>query len=217
MRRSLTGTTAGNCTGSVTAALPRWVLPHLAWSHPSSASCQVTGPEMEAALAYLAAYDTLAEASRCKFRLVLRQVIRSKWLPAPTQSAGEPALAKGDLRRRREEQRAEAIGREYRAKLDDLARQYATRVTVEWVRTLELAMPVQRFTVQVCRRKADRTIRLDWNPAARGLETPACEWSASAERPRLVCDDALHLVVAAALGYSHLDQPTANPKPDQQA
>ncbi len=110
------------------------------------------------------------------------------------------ALAEGDPRRRREEQRAEAIGREYRAKLDDLARQYATRVTVEWVQTLELAMPVQRFTVQIRRRKSDRTIRLDWNQVARRLETPACEWSASVERPRLVCDDALHLVVPAALG-----------------
>ncbi len=110
------------------------------------------------------------------------------------------ALPDDDVRRRREEQRAEAIGREYRAKLDDLARQYATRVTVEWVQTLELAMPVHRFTVQVRRRKADRTIYLDWNPLARRLETPRCEWSASAERPRLVCDDALHLVVAAALG-----------------
>jgi len=110
------------------------------------------------------------------------------------------ALAEGDPRRRREEQRAEAIGREYRAKLDDLARQYATRVMVEWVQTLELAMPVQRFTVQIRRRKADRTIRLDWNQAARRLEAPTCEWSVSAERPRLVCDDALHLVVPAALG-----------------
>jgi len=110
------------------------------------------------------------------------------------------ALAESDPRRRREEQRAEAVGREYRAKLDDLARQYATRVTVEWVQTLELMMPVQRFTAQVRRRKADRTIRLDWNPLARRLETPMCEWSASAERPRLVCDDALHLVVPAALG-----------------
>ena len=109
------------------------------------------------------------------------------------------ALAEGDPRRRREEQRAEAIGREYRAKLDDLARQYATRVRVEWVQTLELAMPTQRFTVQIRRRKADRTIRLDWNQVARRLETPTCEWSVSAERPRLVCDDALHLVVPAAL------------------
>jgi len=108
-------------------------------------------------------------------------------------------LSVEDPRRRREEQRAEAIEREYRAKLDDLARQYATRVTAEWVQTLELAMPVQRFMVQVRRRKADRAIQLDWNPLARRLEPPMCEWSASAERPRLVCDDALHLVVPAGL------------------
>ena len=109
------------------------------------------------------------------------------------------SLPEDDPRRRREEQRAAAIGREYRAKLDDLARQYATRVTVEWVQTLELVMPVQRFTVQLRRRKADRTIQLDWNPLARRLEPPACEWSASVERPSLVCDDALHLVVPAGL------------------
>jgi hypothetical protein len=110
------------------------------------------------------------------------------------------ASAGDDLKRRREEQRAEAIEREYRARLDDLARQYATRVTVEWVRTLELAMPVQRFAIQIRRRKADRTIHLDWNPIARRLEPPVCEFTGSAERPTLVCDDALHLVVPAGLG-----------------
>ncbi len=108
-------------------------------------------------------------------------------------------LPEGDPRRRREEQRTEAIGREYRAKLDDLARQYATRITADWVQTLELVMPVRRFTVQIRRRKADRTIQLDWNPLARQLEPPMCEWRASAERPRLVCDDALHLVIPAGL------------------
>lgn len=110
------------------------------------------------------------------------------------------ALPEGDPRLHREEQRAAAIGIEYRAKLDDLARQYATRVTVEWVQTLELVMPVHRFAVQIRRRKADRVILLDWNPVARRLEPPACEFTASTERPRLVCDDALHLVVPAGLG-----------------
>lgn len=110
------------------------------------------------------------------------------------------ALPDGDPKRRREELRAEAIGREYRAKLDDLERQYATRVTVEWVQTRELVMPVHRFAVQVRRRKADRVICLDWNSMARRLEPPICEATASSERPRMVCDDALHLVVPAALG-----------------
>lgn len=109
-------------------------------------------------------------------------------------------LAEGDPKRVREEQRAEAIGREYRAKLDDLARQYATRVTVEWVQTLELVMPVYRFTVQIRRRKADRTILLDWNTLARRLEPPVCEATLGTERPRFVCDDALHLVVPSGLG-----------------
>jgi hypothetical protein len=109
-------------------------------------------------------------------------------------------LPEGDPKRLREEQRAEAIGREYRAKLEDLSRQYATRVTVDWVQTLELVAPVHRFTVQIRRRKADRTIWLDWNPLARRLEPPVCEATLGTERPRFVCDDALHLVVPAALG-----------------
>ena len=109
------------------------------------------------------------------------------------------ALPGDDPKRRRELQRVEAIAAEYRAKLDDLARQYATRVTVEWVQTLDLAMQVHRFTAQIRRRKADRVILLDWNPLARALEPPACEFTASTHRPRLVCDDALHLVVPAAL------------------
>jgi len=109
------------------------------------------------------------------------------------------ALPEADPRRLREEQRVAAIGREYRAKLDDLARQYATRVSVQWVQTLELITPVHRFAVQIRRRKSDRTLLLDWNPLTRKLDPPLCEATASAERPRLVCDEALHLVVASAL------------------
>jgi hypothetical protein len=108
-------------------------------------------------------------------------------------------LAEGDAGRQREQKRSEAIQREYTAKLHDLSRQYAMRVAVEWVQTLELVMPVQRFAVRIRRRKAERVIPLDWNPLARRLETPPCEFSYSADRPRLVCDDALHLVTEEGL------------------
>ncbi len=108
-------------------------------------------------------------------------------------------LAPDDAKRAREEQRAESIAREYRAKLDDLARQYSTKVRVEWVQTMELLSPVHRFSVQIRRRKADRTIMLDWHQSVRRLEAPPCEDAFSAERPRLVCDDALHLVSPAGL------------------
>ena len=116
---------------------------------------------------------------------------------AMCRALGLPA---GDAKRTREEQRAVAIEREYRAKLDDLARQYATRVTVEWMQTQELVMPVHRFAVQIRRRKANRIIALDWNPLARRLEPPMCDATAGLERPRLVCDDALHLVAPAGIG-----------------
>jgi plasmid maintenance system killer protein len=107
------------------------------------------------------------------------------------------ALPPGDAAHRREQMRIGAIGREYQAKLDDLARHYAMRVAAEWVQTLELAMPVQRFTVQLRRRKAERVLRLDYNPLARRLEAPVCEAGFLAERVRLMCDDALHLVSLA--------------------
>lgn len=108
-------------------------------------------------------------------------------------------LAEGDPGRQREQKRSEAIQREYSAKLHDLTRQYAMRVAVEWVQTLELVMPVQRFAVRIRRRKAERVIHLDWNPLARRLETPPCEFRYSADRPRLMCDDALHFITAEGL------------------
>jgi hypothetical protein len=108
-------------------------------------------------------------------------------------------LAAGDAARQREALRVAAIAQEYRAKLDDLAHKYALRVTVDWVQTLDLVMPVHRLTVQIRRRKAERVMALDWNPLARRLEAPPCEASWSTERPRLVCDEALHLVAPAGL------------------
>ncbi len=108
-------------------------------------------------------------------------------------------LEAGDAGREREALRIAAIAQDYRAKLVDLAHKYALRVTVDWVQTLELVMPVHRLTVQVRRRKAERMMALDWNPLTRRIETPPCEATWSTERPRLVCDAALHLVAPAGL------------------
>ncbi len=109
------------------------------------------------------------------------------------------AAAEGDLAWQREQLRIAAVTREYRAKLDDLGHKYALRVTLEWIRTLELAMPVVRLEVLVRRRKAERVVWLDWNRLARRLESPSCEDNFAPERPRLACDDAVHLVSANGL------------------
>jgi len=109
------------------------------------------------------------------------------------------AVPETDPAHRREQLRIEAIGREYRARIDDLRHKYALRIAIEWVRTLELVTPVMRLEVLVRRRKAERRLFLDWNRVARRLESPACEDNFAPERPRLACDDAVHLVSAGGL------------------
>lgn len=95
--------------------------------------------------------------------------------------------------RQRESMRLQAIEREHRTKLDDLRRNYALRVTVEWVQALELYVPVHRFDVLIRRRKGERVIRLDWHPLVKAAEPPLCEAGLGRGRVRLVCDGELHL------------------------
>ena len=89
--------------------------------------------------------------------------------------------------------RITAIEREYSAKLDDLRRNYALRVTIAWAQGLELFVQVQRFEVLVKRRKGERPIRIDWHPTVRLMEPPPSDWGLGLERSRLVCDDHLHI------------------------
>lgn len=99
--------------------------------------------------------------------------------------------------RQREMLRVEAIEREYRVKLDDLRRNYALRVTLDFVQGLDLYVPVQRFEVLIRRRKGERVIHLDWHPLVKAAEPPLCEAGLGRERARLVCDDKLHLTDTA--------------------
>jgi hypothetical protein len=116
-------------------------------------------------------------------------LVAQKKLAALAGSAGE----KAENDRKRELLRIAAIEREYAAKLGDLRRNYALRVTVEWVQGLELLVPVQRFEVLVKRRKGERLMRLDWHPAVRLMEPPPSDWGLGIGRSRLVCDDHLHM------------------------
>lgn len=123
-------------------------------------------------------------------------------------------------RRAREQSRLEAIAREYTAKTNDLREKFALKVTIDWVQTLELIMPVQRVEVLIRRRKGERVLTIDWNPLTRQLEPPPCEASFTADRPRVVCDQALHLVSPVHHGacpecgrdYCRACHPSACPK-----
>jgi hypothetical protein len=105
---------------------------------------------------------------------------------------------KAEEHARRETLRIAAIEREYAAKIEDLRHNFALRVTVECVQGLAVFAPVHRYELLIKRRKGERTIALDWHPAARLMELPPCDWGGGAGRTRLVCDDRLHLSDVAA-------------------
>jgi len=102
---------------------------------------------------------------------------------------------KGDAARER--LRIEAAEREYQAKVADLKQKYDLRVNIEPVQTLELISQVQRVALVIKRRKGERELALDWNPIARQLDPPPCEWSLVAEGSRVICDDQLHIISPA--------------------
>ena len=105
--------------------------------------------------------------------------------------------AKAEADRRREHQRIAAIEREYLNKLSDLRHKYALRVTLDWIQTLELFVPVQRLELLIRRRKGERVIKIDWHPLVRLAEPPLCEWGRGLNPTRLVCDERLHLTEPA--------------------
>jgi hypothetical protein len=117
-------------------------------------------------------------------------------LAARSEAKGARA-AKIDADRSRDLQRIASIEHENRVKLDDLRRNYALRVIVEWVQTLELFVPVQRLEVLIRRRKGERLVRLDWHPLARQVEPMPCDWGPGVVATRLVCDERLHLTEPA--------------------
>jgi hypothetical protein len=104
---------------------------------------------------------------------------------------------KAEADRRREQQRIAAIEREYLNKLGDLQHKYALRVSLDWIQTLELFVPVQRLEVLIRRRKGERVIQIDWHPLVRLAEPPICEWGRGLNSTRLVCDERLHLTEPA--------------------
>lgn len=106
-------------------------------------------------------------------------------------------LKRGKTDSAREQLRLDAAEREYQSKVVDLKQKYDLKLNIELSQTLEFICPVQRVTIVIKRRKGERKLSLDWNPLARALDPPPCEWSFAAEGPRVVCDDALHLVVPA--------------------
>lgn len=200
-------------TGAVISDILAQLRPALAqtadWHMPDSAIKRVAGPGWSAAtlaarlrpLLEREARDNMEPFLRAMRRRLGRDRDRVHAYHNDLRYASLKRLAvlarvdgdRADADRRRETLRVEAIEREYRAKLNDLRRNYALRVAVEWVQALEIYVPVQRFEVLIRRRKGERIIRLDWHPMVKTVERPLCEAGLGLDRVRLVCDDKLHL------------------------
>ena len=121
----------------------------------------------------------------------LRQTALDKL--AKLQNAATDKAA-GD--RKREALRVAAIEREYAAKSDDLRHKYALKISVEWTQGLLLFAPVQRYDIQIKRRKGERMIALDWHPSVRMMEVPLDEAGLGLDTSRQVCDEKLHVTSA---------------------
>jgi hypothetical protein len=207
-------------TGAVISDILAQLRPALAqtsdWHVPDAATKRLAGPGWSAPTLVARLRPLLEREARDSMEPFLRAMRRRLERDRDRVYAYHNDLRDASLRRlaalnrthgdraeadqRRETLRVEAIEREYRAKLDDLRRNYALRVTVEWVQALEIYVPVQRFEVLIRRRKGVRMIRLDWHPLVRTLERPLCEAGLGLDRVRLVCDDKLHLTDPAGHG-----------------
>ena len=108
-------------------------------------------------------------------------------------AAGKKVSEKTEAAIKRERIRIAAIEREYASKLQDLRNNYALAVKVEWVQALVVVAPVQRHSLQVKRRKGERTIAVDWHATVRRMEPALSDWGDGFGIERIVCDDHLHL------------------------
>jgi hypothetical protein len=184
-----------------------------AWEAPDPAVREAAGPGWDAATLEArvratldaSAHDELAPFLRSMQRRLARDHarlhgyhddLRRESLTRLTALEGAEG-PKPEAERRREQQRIGAIEREYLNKLDDLQHKYALRVTLDWIQTLELFVPVQRLEVLIRRRKGERVIQIDWHPLIRLAEPPLCEWGRGLHATRLVCDERLHLTEPA--------------------
>ena len=209
--------------GSIRAPAPPWATcsggcahpwPDQAWQAPDPAVREAAGPGWDAATLEARVRPQLDASVRAELAHFFARcsVVWRATTPASTattticdaESLRRLATLEGvegpkaDADRQRENQQITAIEHEYpRTKLGDLRHNYALRVTVDWIQSLELFVPVQRLEVLIRRRKGERVIQLDWHPLVRMAEALSCDWGPGSKSTRMICDERLHLTEPA--------------------
>ena len=94
----------------------------------------------------------------------------------------------------KERGRAAAIQLDRAVKLEDLARKYSLKIRIEPGDVLALSLPVRQISARIIRKKAERVVKLHWNPWVRALESPWCESCSGPTYPLYLCDDRVHFL-----------------------
>jgi hypothetical protein len=106
----------------------------------------------------------------------------------------EVRVARGRVARGDAEERRRVLARERAAKIEALAARQATRVEVQAIAAVLVESPASRVPLELRRRKASRTVEVEYDAATRRLVLPPCEGCGGhAPRPA-ACDDAMHLL-----------------------
>ena len=95
---------------------------------------------------------------------------------------------------RKERSRAAATELDRQAKLDDLVRKYSLKIRVQAGDVLAVGLPVREISARLIRKKAERPVKLHWNPRLGALESPWCESCAAEAHPLFLCDEKVHFL-----------------------
>ncbi len=122
------------------------------------------------------------------YRDLLRQIEKR----IARRSGDEDALA-------RERSRADATRLDRAAKLEDMVRKYSLKIRLDPGGVLVASLPAREISARLIRKKAERTVKLHWNPLLGALESPWCESCCGRAHPLFLCDDRVHCLCRLCL------------------
>jgi len=94
----------------------------------------------------------------------------------------------------KERSRVSATELDRAAKLEDLVRKYSLKIRIQPGDVLIVSLPVREISARLIRKKAERVVKLHWNPYLDALDSPWCEVCSRSAHPMFLCDDRVHFL-----------------------
>lgn len=106
-------------------------------------------------------------------------------------------VARGRISPADVEDKRRVLERERAAKLEALSARYASKLELRAVAAMLVEAPVFRIPLELRRRKASRSIEVEYDCATRRLVAPPCDACGSPAPRPAACDEAVHLLCEA--------------------